>query len=39
MTDNEIYEKAQKEYLKERNDKSLTDLYFMCVKLAKKIYK
>jgi hypothetical protein len=34
--DNEKYEKIQEEYLKDRNNKSLTELYFICVKLAKK---
>jgi hypothetical protein len=34
--DNERYEEIQNEYLKDRNDKSLTELYNICVKLAKK---
>jgi uncharacterized protein (UPF0128 family) len=36
MTDNEKYEKIQDEYLKNRDDKLLTELYYICVKLAKK---
>jgi hypothetical protein len=36
MTDNERYEKIQKEYLEHRNDKSLTELYFICVKISNK---
>jgi hypothetical protein len=36
MTDNERYEGIQNEYLKDRNDKSLTELYYICLKLAKK---
>jgi hypothetical protein len=34
--DNEIYEKIQDKYLKDRDNKSLTELYNLCVKLAKK---
>jgi hypothetical protein len=36
MTDNERYEEIQDKYLKDRNDKSLTELYYICVRLAKK---
>jgi uncharacterized protein (UPF0128 family) len=36
MTDNEKYEEIQEEYLENRDNKSLTELYYLCVKLAKK---
>jgi hypothetical protein len=36
MNDNERYEKIQNEYLENRNNKLLTELYFICIKLAKK---
>jgi hypothetical protein len=36
INDNEKYEIIQNEYLINRDNKSLTELYFICVKLAKK---